>query len=148
MSSPFYRWGNWGSETLSGNSILKKQIGSSLVKLDEILSSGISPLVFSSDLISYFRDLLLINALGDDSRNIIVVKDDIYEQMKVQSEPVNYATIIKAIEILSGIEQELRYSSNSRLVLETSLVKIISESSLLERVEKLEEIVKNKFPSN
>ena len=130
------------------NSILKKQIGSSLVKLDEILSSGISPLVFSSDLISYFRDLLLINALGDDSRNIIVVKDDIYEQMKVQSEPVNYATIIKAIEILSGIEQELRYSSNSRLVLETTLVKIISESSLLERVEKLEEIVKNKFPSN
>ena len=94
------------------NSILKKQIGSSLVKLDEILSSGISPLVFSSDLISYFRDLLLINALGDDSRNIIVVKDDIYEQMKVQSEPVNYATIIKAIEILSVIEQELRYSSN------------------------------------
>ena len=127
-------------------SILKKQIGSSLVYLDEILSLGISPLVFSNDLISYFRDLLLVNALGDESRNIVVVKDDVFETMKQQSNQKNYNTIIKSIEILSGVEQELRYSSNSRIVLETTLIKIISESSLVERVEKLEEIVKNKFP--
>ena len=127
-------------------SILKKQIGSSLVYLDEILSLGISPLVFSNHLISYFRDLLLVNALGDESRNIVVVKDDVFETMKQQSNQKNYNTIIKSIEILSGVEQELRYSSNSRIVLETTLIKIISESSLVERVEKLEEIVKNKFP--
>lgn len=130
------------------SSVLKKQIGATLTSLDEILSSGISPLVFSNDLILYFRDLLLINTLGDDSRKIIVVKDDIYQKMKEQAVQKNYSTIIKSIEVLSGVEQELRYSANSRIVLETTLVKIISESSILERVEKLEEIVKNKFPSN
>jgi DNA polymerase-3 subunit gamma/tau len=129
------------------NHILNKNIGDTLVELDRVLSTGISPLVFSNDLIAYFKDLLLVNALGDDSRSIVVVKDDIYEQMKKQSEQQNYNTILKAIEVLSAVEQELRYSAKPRIVLEITLIKVISESSLLERVEKLEEIIKNKFPS-
>ena len=127
--------------------LLKKQIGTTLVELDKVLSKGISPLVFSNNLIAYFRDLLLINSLGDDSRKIVVVKDDDYAKMKKQADNKNYSTIIKSIEILSGIEQDLRYSANPRIVLETTIVKILSESSILERVERLEEIVKNKFPS-
>ena len=129
------------------NHILNKNIGDTLVELDKVLSTGISPLVFSNDLIAYFKDLLLVNALGDDSRSIVVVKDDIYDQMKKQSEQQNYNTILKSIEVLSAVEQELRYSAKPRIVLEITLIKVISESSLLERVEKLEEIIKNKFPS-
>ena len=130
------------------NKILNKNIGEMLVELDNVLSSGISPLVFSNDLISYFRDLLLINTLGENSRNIIVVKNDIYEEMKKQAEKKYYNVILKAIEILSEVEQDLRYSVQPRIVLETTLIKVVSESSLLERVERLEDIVKNKFPSN
>ena len=130
------------------NKILNKNIGEMLVELDNVLSSGISPLVFSNDLISYFRDLLLINTLGENSRNIIVVKNYIYEEMKKQAEKKYYNVILKAIEILSEVEQDLRYSVQPRIVLETTLIKVVSESSLLERVERLEDIVKNKFPSN
>jgi len=129
------------------NHILNKNMGETLVELDKVLATGISPLVFSNDLISYFRDLLLVNALNDNSRTIVVVKDDIYAEMKKQSEQKYYSTILKAIEVLSGVEQELRYSAQPKIVLEITLIKIVSESSLLERVEKLEEIVKNKFPS-
>ncbi len=128
--------------------ILNKKIGDGLVELDTVLSKGKSPLVFSNDLIAYFRDLLLIYTLGDESRKIVVVKDDVYEKMKTQATKENYAEMVKAIEVLSEVEQDLRYSVQPRIVLENAIVKIVSESSIIRRVEKLEEIVKNiKFPS-
>lgn len=129
------------------NEILSKNLGECLVELDSVLSGGKNPLVFSNDLIAYFRDLLLIWSLGDKSREIVVVKDDVYSEMKKQATQENYSKIIKSIETLSGVEQELRYSAKPRIVLESALIKIISEESILERVEKLEEIVNKNFPS-
>ena len=126
--------------------ILKKDVGSALVELDKVLSSGKSPLVFASNLISYFRDLLLIYSLGDKAREIVVVKDDIYEKMKGQATAENYGELVSAIEILSSVEQELRYSTLPRLVLETAIIKTISNISLEQRVSALEEKLKN-FPS-
>lgn len=126
--------------------ILKKDIGNALVELDEVLSRGKSPLVFSNDLISYFRDLLLIFSLKEKAREIVVVKDDVYEKMKAQATQEHYAEILKGIEVLSSVEQELRYSAQPRIVLETAVIKTINEASLERRVERLEEIVK-KFPS-
>ncbi len=128
------------------NKLLAKQTGEVLVELDSVLSSGKSPLVFSNDLISYFRDLLLVYTLGDKSREIVVVKDDIYAEMKKQGIESNYTVIVKAIEILSGVEQELRYSAQPRIVLETALNKIIKDSSIIDRIEKIEQELKN-FPS-
>lgn len=126
--------------------ILKKDVGSALVELDKVLSSGKSPLVFASNLISYFRDLLLIYSIGDKAREIVVVKDDIYEKMKGQATTENYGELVSAIEILSSVEQELRYSTLPRLVLETAIIKTISNISLEQRVSALEEKLKN-FPS-
>ena len=83
--------------------------------------------------------------LGEKSREIVVVRDDVFEAMKRQVEGDNYAEILKAIEVLSSVEQELRYSAEPRIVLETAIIKTINEASLVRRVEALEEIVK-KFP--
>jgi len=127
------------------NHIFEKNTGEALVELDKVLSKGKSPLVFASDLIAYFRDLLLIYSLGDKSREIVVVKDDIFEQMQKQAIEKHYNDITQAIDILSGIEQDLRYSVKPRIVLETAVIKIININSLAKRVEKLEEFVKN-FP--
>lgn len=126
--------------------ILARDIGNALTEIDNVLSSGKSPLVFSNDMISYFRDLLLIYSLKDKSREIVVVKDDIYELMKNQAEAEHYVEILKSIEVLSGVEQELRFSAQPRIVLETAIIKIINESSLERRIEKIEEALK-KFPS-
>lgn len=127
------------------DNIFQKKTGEALIELDKILSKGKSPIVFANDMISYFRDLLLIHSLGDSSREIVVVKDDIYEKMSVQAISENYADIISTIETLSSIEQDLRYSIKPRTVLETALIKVINNNSLIKRVERLEEAVKN-FP--
>ena len=125
--------------------MLEKNVGEALVELDKVVAAGKSPLVFASDMVSYFRDLLLVYTLKNDARKIVVVKDDVFEKMKTQATEKTYASILKAIEDLSGVEQELRFSVQPRIVLETAIIKTITESSLLERVEKLEETVKN-FP--
>ena len=133
---------------MAGN-ILSKDVGAALAELDKVLAEGKSPLVFSNDLIAYYRDLILIHALKEKSREIVVVKDDIFEAMKAQATDDNYAEMIKAIEVLSSVEQELRYSVQPRIVLETAIIKIVNESSLVRRVEKLEQVVKNlNFPRN
>lgn len=125
--------------------IFEKNTGAALTELDGVLSKGKSPLVFASDIIAYFRDLLLINSLGDESRQIVVVKDDIYAKMKAHATNENYNDMVGTIEVLSSIEQDLRYSVQPRIVLETAIIKIINNNSLAKRVERLEEIVKN-FP--
>ena len=66
--------------------------------------------------------------------------------MAEQATEKNYTEILKTIEILSSVEQELRYSAQPRIVLETAIIKIISEISLVSRIEKIEEALK-KFPS-
>ena len=126
--------------------ILAKDTGSALVELDKVLSLGKTPLVFSNDLISYFRDLLLVFSLGEKSREIVVVRDDVFGAMQKQATSDAYDEILKAIEGLSEVEQELRYSAEPRIVLETAIIKIINETSLLKRIEAIEEKLK-KFPS-
>ena len=88
----------------------------------------------------------MIYSLKDKAREIVVVKDDIYQKMQEQAKAENYVEILKSIEVLSGVEQELRYSAQPRIVLETAVIKIINESSLERRIEKLEQEIKN-FPS-
>lgn len=127
--------------------ILSKNLGECLVELDSVLASGKSPLVFSNDLIAYLRDLLLIWSLGKKAREIVVVKDDVFEAMAKQAVEENYSKIAWSIETLSGVEQDLRYSAKPRIVLEAAIIKIVNENSLIERVEKLENIINNNFPS-
>ncbi len=126
--------------------ILEKNIGETIVELETAFATGKSPLVLSNDLIFYFRDLLLVQTLGIDARKIVVVKDDIFTEMLRQSDTKNYSIIVKGIELLSEVEQNLRYSAQPKIVLETAVIKIITDSSMQERLDELERKFKD-FPS-
>ena len=127
-------------ETLAGiaENVLNKNMGEVLVSLDNALASGKRPIVLAKDLIGYFRDLLVILTIPEKSRELVVVQDDIFEKMKSQATDKNFNLIVEAIKDLSEVEQNLRYSSNPRIVLETALIKVVNNLSLLERIENLE----------
>lgn len=131
--------------------IFSKDVGGALVELNRVLSTGKSPLVLSNDLVSYFRDLILIYTLKDEAQKVVLVKEDDFEKMKAQVDGehhnhARYAQMVKAVEILSEIEQNLRYSAKPRIVLETAIVRIIDEVSLEDRIKALEDKLNN-FPS-
>ena len=116
-------------------------VGRSLRELDEVLSSGKSPLVLSKDLIAYLRDLLVIQTLGDYSKNMVIASEEVFAKMQEQAQSKSYAKIVSLITSLSAVEAELRYSINPRIVLETAIIRSLSDVSLLERVEKLEQMI-------
>lgn len=120
------------------DSFLKKDIGECLYKLDRILSMGKPPLVLSKELISYFRDLLIIITIKDKAPTMVVAQKDVYEKMELQANAENYPKVIRAIQELSTVEQELRFSSEPKIVLETAIIKALTTLSLEERVDALE----------
>lgn len=131
--------------------ILSKDVGGALVELNRVLSTGKSPLVLSNDLISYFRDLILIYTLKDDAKKIVVVREDDFSKMKDQAlaqsaDGNRYQQMLRAVETLSEVEQDLRYSAKPRIILETALIRIIDEETLNDRLCAVENKIKD-FPS-
>lgn len=123
------------------DAILHKTVGDALEILDQVLSGGKSPLVLSKDLVYYFRDLLIINALKVKADSMIIANPDDYKNMKLQATDENYFKIAKAIELLSSVEADLRYSAQPRIVLETCIIKFFAQKSLEERVAQLEKML-------
>lgn len=124
-------------EMLAGN------VGTAMLALDEVLSQGKSPLVLSKDLIAYFRDLLMLITIGDKGKELLIADAEDMQAMLEQATPENYAKVVQAMEELSKIEQELRYSLQPRIVLECGVVRAIENTSLVARVEALEKQVKD-----
>lgn len=118
--------------------ILAKNMGKVLAELDKLLCEGKPPLVLSKDLISYLRDLLVIMTIPEKAKEMVVVPKDVFEKMQAQSVKENYSVIVRAIEELSMVEQELRYSVQPKIVLETSVIKAMNAITLEERIEALE----------
>lgn len=123
------------------NAVLSGNMGQSMLELDKVLSNGKSPLVLSKDLISYFRDLMIIQTLKEEAKTMIVASPETFEKMRTQATDDAYAKIVSLISNLSEIEAELRYSINPRIVLETAIIKTLADVSLLERVENLEKTI-------
>ena len=135
--------GTTEKESLSNiaNTILNGNLGESLRELDKVLSNGKSPLVLSRDMISYFRDLLIITTLKEEARKMVVASPAVYEKMKEQACEQNYNKIVATITNLSEVEAELRYSITPRIVLETAVIKTLTNVSLAEKVEMLEKMI-------
>ena len=118
--------------------VLAKDMGRVLCELDKLLCDGKPPLVLSKDLISYFRDLLVIMTIPSKAKEMVVVQQDVFKKMEAQAKRENYSVIVRAIEELSMVEQELRYSVQPKIVLETSVIKAMNAITLEERIEALE----------
>lgn len=123
-------------------SILNKDMGKALVGLNNILSTGKSPLLLSKDLIEYFRDLLIILTAPKTARHFVIADNDAFEKMKMQAIEQNYSKILKVIDEFSKVEQELRFSVLPRLVLEVAMIRCIDEVSNREKIEELEKKIK------
>lgn len=118
--------------------MLNNKVGEVLFELDKILDEGKPSLVLSKDLISYFRDLLVILTIPEHASEMVIVPKDVYEKMQKQATKENYSIIVRAIEVLSTVEQELRYSVQPKVVIETAIIKTMCAISLEERIEILE----------
>lgn len=132
--------------------LINKDVSGLLGKVETLVMDGKDIAHFTSDLVIYYRNLLVCKVTADP-REIIDVPDDVLESMKRQSGSCSRNELIHAVKELSALESSLKWATNPRIMLEVSLVKLCEsaagqvDGSILERLAALEnKINSGSFP--
>lgn len=128
------------------SAVLNSQTQDALTLLDGVYNKGNEPFQIVSNLIQYFRNMLIVKNCAD--RKIAAELTQLSEahilKLREQSEAVEAEQMIYTIERLSFYSKEIKDTTNRYLWLElcvielSSNVKYCSYSQLLDRIEKLE----------
>lgn len=126
--------------------IIEKDIKKVLIKIGELVSSGKDINQFTLQLLDYMRNLLLLKICG--SSELLQVPQGEIETLQKQADKLSQSQITDMIDILVSAQKEMKWSSDSRLLLETALVKATRSTennidSLLKRISYLEKIIKD-----
>lgn len=130
--------------------ILARNTSSLLEKVNRLVMDGRDIPHFISDLVHYFRNLLICKAVANPG-DIVDVPRDLLDIMKMQSNDISQDEIIYMIKELSLLEAGLKWASNPRIMLEVTLLKLCegasaAEGSLASRVEALERMLTDGKP--
>ena len=130
------------------NSIIEKKFKDIILKLDEIVKSGKNLQVFAKDLTVYFRNLIVLKNIEDKKQldKMLILPDEIYEKMLLQSEKETQENLILFMNNLSKSESDIRYSNNPKVILEATILDTIydlenNKENLLKRIENLEKVI-------
>ena len=107
-------------------SILEADDIKCLTMLQTALTEGKEVKQLLADLLSYFRNLMLLQ-LGKGSEELVVVPQSVLAKLKAQSKDFSREDLLKAIKILAAAENEIKWSSQSQVLLEITLLKIIED---------------------
>lgn len=128
--------------------IIEKDLENSLKLIDNIVQRGKDIHQFIKDLIVHFRNLM-VSKSSDNLTDIIDGTEDMLERFRDQSKDISLNKIISIIKDLSEAEVNSKWSSQPRIILETTLMKIISPkldtsiAGVLERLNQLENSIRN-----
>ncbi len=103
-------------------SLAEKDVASVLATLEQLMSEGKDAVRLSEDLITFFRDLLLIQTAPDLSDLLELATTD--EKFQTLASDFSMETLYSYIDILSKTQQEMRFSLHSKVYLETALLKM------------------------
>jgi DNA polymerase-3 subunit gamma/tau len=112
--------------------------------LNEIIGQGKDLKRFLNQMIEYMRYMML-SKVSEDLSTLIAMPEEKILYFKEQSSALSLVMIMRSIDILTQIEIDTKWSSNSRVILEIGLIKIMqpdlekSIESLTHRVEMLEQ---------
>ena len=106
--------------------IQQKNVASVLGLLEELMNEGKDAVRLSEDLITFFRDLLLIQTAPDLGDLLELASDE--EKFVQLANDFSLDTLYQYIDILSKTQQEMRFSLHSKVYLETALLKMVQTS--------------------
>ncbi|QUW23993.1 DNA polymerase III subunit gamma/tau [Sporosarcina sp. Marseille-Q4063] len=135
--------------------LLEKDAGAALSLFDRLITEGKDVSRLAEDLITFFRDLLLLRTAPELQDLLELVSgDDRFKEMAKGFDP---DVLYSFIDILSKTQQEMRFSNHAKVYIESALLKMIhiegnsfqvqSESSsvinpaIMDKVTELERVV-------
>ncbi|MEJ9279592.1 DNA polymerase III subunit gamma/tau [Ureibacillus thermosphaericus] len=106
----------------------EKDIAHVLSLLEELIAEGKDPLRLSEDLITFFRDLLLLQTSEDLEELLELVTPE--EKFIELSREFSADALYGYIDILSKTQQDMRFSHHTKVYLETALLKMTQFSNV------------------
>lgn len=103
--------------------ILQKDAGACLIILEEAYLAGLDMKQFYQMTLKHFRNMLLVKIAADNSSSFDIASEQI-DALKKQVENSTRETLQRYVEILLGEEESLRRTQETRLKLETILVRM------------------------
>lgn len=137
--------GNANDAQLSNlvDAIISRNASLCLSTLQKTLDAGRDLPVLISDMMKYFRDLMLVS-VSNDTASTSILSDDAKDTIIQQVNKIDIAFIIRAIDILAKLQYDLKLSLSAQTLTEAALVRICSEkldeskNALIARIEQLE----------
>ncbi len=131
------------------DNIQSKYVEGLVADVEKLSASGRDILRFASDLVLYFRNLLICK-LSKNPENILDMGKQYLDKMISQSEVFSKEQLIGIIKELSSFETQLKYALNQRVFLEVMLISISvgsygrsgSDNNLADRIANLESAVR------
>lgn len=130
--------------------IMNNKILEAIDLLEEITLQGRELSQFVADFIWYLRNLMLVKSCAtDDIEDVLEVSSDRLEALKQEADGLTLETIFRYINVFSDTANNMKYSSQKRIQLEMTIVKLckpqmeVDTQSVLERIRVIEEKIEN-----
>lgn len=129
-----------------GEAILRGDASKAIIAIDELSSGGKDINQFIKDLTAHFRNLLMTKIL-DQPEDVIDLSSEGIQILTRSGEQYTKESIIRCIKYLSELENEAKWYSNPRILLEVAVVRMCktagddSLDGLMTRIAKLEKML-------
>lgn len=123
--------------------IIRGNVDGLLRSINWLIDDGKDLNVFLKDILHHLRNLLMVK-LCDDPASLMDVEGATLEHLKNQAAKTGAARLVRAVDILTALESELKWSTQPRILFELAVVRICrpqqedSTEALIDRIEALE----------
>lgn len=101
--------------------VIRSDVKNVLIKIEEMSAAGKNISLISRDLMKYTRDLM---AVLSGAPQLVSASADVLAEMQRIAGMTDTAFLVKLITVLSGVDNELRYSVSPKIVLESTLLSL------------------------
>ena len=130
------------------DTIIERNVEKAVRVIDSIVYAGKDMYLFTKDLISHYRNILMVKVTNNPEEVLDMSVENI-ELLKQQGDRIRIEEIMRAIRILQEAEENAKMSKQARLYLELAVIKLCkieydtSKEVILSRINRLEEAIKS-----
>jgi len=114
------------NDTFVGNmvdAIHKMDVETILRLVDELIMDGKEPSLFLTDLITYYRNMLVCR-ISNGNKEMLQIHESAFQRIKDQGDRYEADSLMYMIKELSTLQASLKWASQGRILLEVGLVKL------------------------
>ena len=123
--------------------MLSRDVNGAINTLDEVITGGKEIRQFVADFMGYLRNIMLLKS-SSDMADVIEVSSENLKLIQEEAKIITEDEVIRYIRILSELDNQIRYASNKRVLVEIAIIKLCRPaiepdvSEIMGRLEKLE----------